>query len=175
MVLPLASRSSHFQTILDAALRDYERQTGTKLSEHPLAKQLETCDSVRSITAVLQKQAQGVSKFRGEDSKAMKSLKRGVHVLFSLSDSTLLGEGVGVVRPSVGLETRSWKISDSCCSSLRVQAFPPARAIFAGLAVLLSVCVFLHSLQKYLCDKSYTRPCQRSMRAMTRSSTWSSP
>jgi hypothetical protein len=96
MVLP--SGSSHFQTLFDAALRDYERQTGTKLSEHPLAKQLEACDSVGSITALLQKQAQGVSKFRGEDSKAMKSLKRGVHVLFALSDSTVLGEGVGVVR-----------------------------------------------------------------------------
>jgi hypothetical protein len=96
MVLP--SGSSHFQTLFNAALRDYEGQTGTKLSEHPLAKQLEACNSVGSITAVLQKQAQGVSKFRGEDSKAMKSLKRGVHVLFTLSDSTLLGEGVGVVR-----------------------------------------------------------------------------
>jgi hypothetical protein len=94
----LLSESSHFQTLFDAALRDYERQTGTKLAEHPLAKQLDTCDSVQSVTAVLQKQAQGFSKFRGEDSKAMKSLNRGVHVLFMLSDSTVLGEGVGLVR-----------------------------------------------------------------------------
>ena len=97
MVLPSGS-SAHFQTLFDAALRDYERQTGTKLAEHPFAKQLETCDSAESVTAVLQRQAQGVGKFRGEDSKAMKSLKRGVHVLFMLSSSTVLGEGVGMVR-----------------------------------------------------------------------------
>jgi hypothetical protein len=94
----LPTGSSHFQTLFDAALQDYEKQTGTKLAEHPLAKEFETCDSVESVTAVLQKEAQGVSKFRGEDSKAMKSLKRGVHVLFMLSASTALGEGVGTVR-----------------------------------------------------------------------------
>jgi len=94
----LPTGSSHFQALFDVALQNYERQTGTKLAEHPLAKELETCDSVESVTAVLQKQAQGVSKFRGEDSKAMKSLKRGVHVLFMLSASTALGEGVGTIR-----------------------------------------------------------------------------
>jgi hypothetical protein len=94
----LPSCSSHFQTIFDGALRDYEKQTGTKLADHPLAKLLENCNSVESVTAVLQKQAQGISKFRGEDSKAMKSLNRGVQVLFMLSDGGVLGEGVGLVR-----------------------------------------------------------------------------
>src|SRR5260221_770188 len=97
MGLPSGS-SSHFQTLLETALRDYEKQTGTKLAEHPLAHQLETCDSVESVTAVLQRQAPSSNKFRGDDSRAMKSLKRGVHVLYMLSATTLLGEGVGVVR-----------------------------------------------------------------------------
>ena len=98
MALSSDSSSYHFQTLLDAALRDYEKQTGTKLADDPLAHQLETCDSVESVTAVLQKQAPSSNKFRGNDSRAMKSLKRGVHVLYMLSASTLLGEGVGVVR-----------------------------------------------------------------------------
>lgn len=95
---PPSGSSSHFQTLLEAALRDYEKQTGTKLAEHPLAHQLETCHSVESVTALLQRQAPGSNKFRGDDSRAMKSLNRGVHVLYMLSATTLLGEGVGMVR-----------------------------------------------------------------------------
>ena len=72
---------SHF----DAALRDYEKQTGMKLIEHPLARQLENCNSVESITAVLQEQARAFSEFRRDDDKVMKPLKRVVHVLHAIS------------------------------------------------------------------------------------------
>jgi len=95
-----ASSSSSFQLLFNAALQDYENQTGTKLDEHPLAKQLESCDSVDSITSVLQQHAQKFHEFRGgEDGKIMKSLKCAVHVLYTLSTSTTLGEGIGLVCP----------------------------------------------------------------------------
>ena len=90
--------TSSFQDLFNAALRDYENQTETKLVEHPFAKQLEECDSVDSIVAILQEQAQTFRKFRGEDGKIMKSLKSSVDVLCTLSNSTLLGEGIGLVR-----------------------------------------------------------------------------
>ena len=93
------SSSSSFQPLFNAALQDYENQTGTKLDEHPLAKQLDSCDSVDSITAVLQEHAQKFQEFRGEDGKIMKSLKCAVHVLYTLSTSTALGEGIGLVCP----------------------------------------------------------------------------
>ena len=138
---------SHFQTLLEAALHDYEKQTGTKLAEHPLAHQLETCDSVESVTALLQRQAPSSNKFRGDDSKAMKSLKRGVDVLYMLSATTLLGEGVGVVRRT---EAHLWVFLVHGAHFLYLQAFPPARAIFAGLAILLAVRVFPHPPSIYV-------------------------
>ena len=92
------SRPSSFQDLFNAALQDYENQTETKLVEHPFAKQLEECDSVDSIVAILQEQAQTFRKFRGDDGKIMKSLKSSVDVLYMLSNSTLLGEGIGLVR-----------------------------------------------------------------------------
>ena len=98
------SGSSHFRVLFEAALEDYRKQTGTKLVDHPLYGRLIKCDTVESITAVLQEQAQAFLKFRGkDDSKVMKSLKCAVHVLHSLSDSTFLGEAIGVVRPIVAL------------------------------------------------------------------------
>jgi hypothetical protein len=92
------STSSRFGLFFDAALQDYEKQAGTKLVDHPLAKQLESCDSVESITTFFQEQTQTLSGFRGNDGKFMKSLKSSVSVLLTLSNSTVLGEAVGLVR-----------------------------------------------------------------------------
>jgi hypothetical protein len=90
---------SQFQGLFNAALQDYENQTGTRLVDHPFAKQLETCDSVNSVTAILQEQAQIFHEFRGDDGKLMKSLKSSVEVLHTPSISAVLGESIGLVRP----------------------------------------------------------------------------
>ena len=92
------SSSSRLQFLFEAALEGYERQTGVKLIDHPLFRQLENCNSIESITAVLQDQARLFSQFRGDDGKVMKSLKSTVHVLRGLSASTTLGKGIGLVR-----------------------------------------------------------------------------
>jgi fungal STAND N-terminal Goodbye domain len=93
------SGASQFRSLFEVALEDYRKQTGTRLVDHPLHAKLIKCDSIESITAILQEQAQAFSKFRGDDGKVMKSLKSAVHVLHSLSTSTLLGEAIGLVRP----------------------------------------------------------------------------
>ena len=96
------SGTSRFQLLLGAALEDYRKQTGTKLVDHPLRERLAECDTVDSITAVLQEQAQAFLRFRGEGGKVMKSVKCAVHVLLSLSDG-VLGEAIALVRPIVAL------------------------------------------------------------------------
>jgi hypothetical protein len=94
----MSQPSSSFQDLFGAALREYENQSGCKLIEHPLAKQFEPCDSVQSITAILQQQTQIFREFR-DDGKLMKSLKFSVDVLYTLSIGTVLGEGIGLVYP----------------------------------------------------------------------------
>jgi hypothetical protein len=123
-----------FQDLFNAALQDYENQTGTSLINHPFAKQLEACDSVDSITAFFKNKAQIFRKFRGDDGKLMKSLNCSVDVLYTLS-TTILGEGIGLVSPNTF-------ISVLCFQIVILQAFPPANAIFTGIAVLLAVCSF---------------------------------
>ena len=61
------SRSSRFQVVFESALYDYERQTGITLAEHPLARQLQACDAVESITALIREQAWAFSEFRESD------------------------------------------------------------------------------------------------------------
>src|SRR6266851_7196133 len=92
------SQSSRFRVFFESALQDYQNQTGTTLVNHPLAEKLQYCDSVDSVTAVLQDQAQAFTEFRGGDGRIMKSLKTVVLVLDSLSSSTALGEAIGLVR-----------------------------------------------------------------------------
>jgi hypothetical protein len=45
---------SRFRALFESALQDYQKQTGTLLADHPLAHQLQICESVESVTAVLQ-------------------------------------------------------------------------------------------------------------------------
>ena len=91
------SQSSRFRVLFEFALLDYQIQTGTTLPNHPLSEKLQYCNSVESVTAVLQEQARALIEFRGGDGRIMKSLKNVISVLDSLSTSTDLGEAIGLV------------------------------------------------------------------------------
>src|SRR6267154_2665681 len=95
---------SHFQVLFESALQDYERQTGIKLANHPLAERLQTCQSAESVTALLQEQARAVSEFRESD-KFTGSLKNVVSALSKISATAALGQDFGMVcpRPPVGV------------------------------------------------------------------------
>jgi hypothetical protein len=90
------SEPSHLKVLFEAALQDYERQTGIALAKHPLAERLQECDSVESITAVLHEQTQAFNEFR--KGKVMKLLKNAVSILYKLSACAKLGEVIGVVH-----------------------------------------------------------------------------
>ena len=91
------SASSHLRVLFEAALQDYERQTGIALAKHPIAERIQECDSIESITAVLNEQTQAFNAFRGEE-KVIKSLKNTVSVLYKLSGCAKLGEVICVVH-----------------------------------------------------------------------------
>ena len=87
---------SSFHDLFNAAFQNYANQTGIGLDEHPFVKQLEACDSVDSITAVLQERARIFCDFRGDNGKLMRSLKHSVNILYTLSVGT---QGISLVRP----------------------------------------------------------------------------
>ena len=85
-----------FQALFEAALQDYEKQTGIPLANHPLAEKLQNCQSVESVTTFLQDQALAFSEFRGSD-KIMNSLKSVVSALSRVSVAASLGHSIGMV------------------------------------------------------------------------------
>jgi hypothetical protein len=84
------SASSHLQVLFEAALQNYEEQTGVVLAKHPLADRIQNCDSVESVSAVLHEQIQAFNEFR-EKHKVLNPLKKVVSVLCKLSAT-----GVGI-------------------------------------------------------------------------------
>jgi hypothetical protein len=101
-----SSLSSTLRILFDAALQEYRDKTGDTLTDHPIAKQLETCESVNSITAVLQEQARSFREFRENDGRLMKALTSSVDVLCAPSITSALNEAIGlVVRRKAFLST----------------------------------------------------------------------
>ena len=96
---PTASSSNNYQLIFNNALKEYEKRTKQDLLAHPLAAQLQSCDSPSAIIDVLQQQIQEINQSRTSDEKYTKWLDPTVNVLYALSAT--LGEGVGLVRLDV--------------------------------------------------------------------------
>ncbi|KAN0140663.1 hypothetical protein V8E53_001490 [Lactarius tabidus] len=109
-VNPTPSSSSDFQEIFSAAVKAYEKRTQKDLLNHPLASQLQACDTPASILAVLQGQVDDLDHAQKTDERLTRWLGPTIDVLLAFSDT--IGEGVSLV-------------------------FSPAKVIFAGAGVLL--------------------------------------
>jgi hypothetical protein len=92
-----SSLSSDFRILFDAALQDYKDKTRNTLTDHPVAKRLEACESVNSITAILQEQAQYFREFRENNGTLMKALNSSVDVMCAPSISSALNQAIGLV------------------------------------------------------------------------------
>ncbi|KAH8999580.1 hypothetical protein EDB86DRAFT_645495 [Lactarius hatsudake] len=124
-VLSTATSSTDFGTIFGAALETYKKQTKTDVTSHPLATQLQSCDSPSSILAILRAQVQAFDQSQSADEKLTKWLDPTVNILYAFSAT--LGEGVGL-------------------------AFPPAKTIFTGIGVLLQAVKDVRASQNALVD-----------------------
>jgi len=89
------SSSSNFRSTFDAALQAFENKTKSKLLAHPLATQLQSCDSPSAVLSVLQDLIQQFDQRRSSDQRLSNWLNPTVNVLFAFSAT--LGEGIGMV------------------------------------------------------------------------------
>ena len=127
--------SSQFRAIFDAALAQYTRKTGKNIDADPLTAKLRTCMDPSEVYAVLREQAQNFDEFRngGRKEQIMKKLKPIIDVLFTLSNGGVVGNGIDLV---------SSRLRSLFCGrflTYRIQKFPPANAIIAGIGLLLAV------------------------------------
>jgi hypothetical protein len=88
--------SPTFQDVFDTALVEYARQTETDLATHPLAVELENCNSADDLLLVLEERAKAFREFGEGNRRWANILEPTVHVLYTLS--LAVGNGIGLVR-----------------------------------------------------------------------------
>ena len=135
------NQASNFQLIINNALDAYKKRTKNDLLAHPLITELQSCNSPSTILAVLQQQLWGIDQSQRSDERWTRWLGPTVNVLFTLSG--ILGEGIGMVY-------RNMTLSEICGLIFICQVFSPAKVIFVGVGVLLSVCRLLFTVFREL-------------------------
>jgi hypothetical protein len=90
-----SSSSTNFQSVLSTALEAYEKKTRKKLLTHPLAAQLQSCNSPTAILSVLQDLVQQFDNRRRSDERLTNWLNPTVNVLYAFSST--IGQGVAFV------------------------------------------------------------------------------
>lgn len=93
--MPSTSSLSNFQPIFNAAVERYDTKTKNKLLTHPLAAQLQSCDSPAAVLSLLQGLVHQFDQGRSSNESFSSWLNPTVNVLFALSAT--LGEGIGLV------------------------------------------------------------------------------
>ncbi len=87
---------SNFKPVLDATLSEYKKKTGRELLDHPIAAELQRCDTVDTVLAILQDQAREFQQFKDGDQRLMKWIGPLAQVLFAFSGTLVVGD-VGLV------------------------------------------------------------------------------
>jgi len=126
--------NNNFQLVLNAALEAYEKKTKCKLLTHPLAIQLQSCDSPTSILSILQDLIQQFDHRCSSDERLTNWLNPTVNVLYAFSST--LGQGVGLVSLNY-----CHYLPRICDLIVIPQVFSPANVVFSGIGVLLMVSI----------------------------------
>src|ERR1700744_2851425 len=109
-----ASSESPFQIIFQAELKSYQKQTKKDLLTHPLASQLQSCDSTAAILAILRDQVREFEKNSAGDERLTKWLGPTVNVLNAFS-ATVSG---GVSLVSFYLSQCKRRVSHVCVAGV---------------------------------------------------------
>jgi hypothetical protein len=124
-----STSTTSFEAIFTAALTEYKKQTKRDITSHPLAAQLQSCDTPRAILAVLQARVQKFDQSQSADEKWIKWVDPTVNVLFAFSAT--LGNSVGmVIARHLAARDRRSNVCDSRYSHPQTQ-FSPESGYFS--------------------------------------------
>jgi len=91
----LTSSTSTIHSIIDAALADYTKLTGTDLSKTPFATALEQSNTLEAVLQLLHEREKAFKEYRDDDRKLLNCLSPAIKVLQAFSD--IVGEAVSQV------------------------------------------------------------------------------
>ena len=133
--------TSNVQLITDA-LVDYAKITGIDLSKNPFAAALERANSPSAILELLQEREKAFNDYREGNRRLISCLSPAVNVIQAFS---------GILGEVVSLVSHTYHLINSVNVTRQVP-FPPAKALFVGIDVLLSVRPFYMLSNQFPCD-----------------------
>jgi fungal STAND N-terminal Goodbye domain len=95
----LTTSTSAIHPIIDAALADYTKVTGTDLSKTPFATALQQSDSLEAVLQLLHGREKAFKDYRDNNRKLINCLNPVVKVLHTFSD--IVGEAGNQVKPQM--------------------------------------------------------------------------
>ena len=121
--------SSNFQLIVKA-LADYAKLTGIDLTKNPFSEKIKHSNSPEAILELLQDRENAFKEYREGNRRLISCLTPAVTILHAFSG--ILGEAVSLVSGVTyhPLNPLTWT---------RQVPFPPAKAVFTSIDVLLAV------------------------------------
>ena len=123
------SRAASNIQLITNALADYAKTTGIDLSKNPFAAALEQSNSPEAILQLIQEREKAFKDYRDGNRRLIRCLSPAVNVIHAFSG--ILGEAISLVSHKVDLVT----LLNRLCQV----PFPPAKALFVGIDVLLAV------------------------------------
>ena len=100
----MSSSSANFQSILDAALDNYIKQTGIDLTKHPSADKLQNCHSPDDVLQILSETESAFKDYRDQHRNLIDRLRPVVQVVHAFS--AVLGEAAALVSLHFSLSDR---------------------------------------------------------------------
>jgi hypothetical protein len=94
----MTTSSANFQSILDAALDSYAKQTGIDLTKHPSSDRLQDCRSPDDVLQILSERESTFKDYRDQYRNLIDRLRPVVQVVHAFS--AVLGEAAGLVSSS---------------------------------------------------------------------------
>ena len=92
--------SPNFQSILDAALDSYAKQTGIDLTKHPSANKLQDCRSSDDVLQILSERESAFEDYRDQYRNLIVRVRPVVQVVHAFS--AVVGEIAGLVSSAIG-------------------------------------------------------------------------
>jgi hypothetical protein len=158
---------SHFRLITDA-LVDYTNVTGTDLSQNPFAEKFQQAHTADDILELLQEREKAFAEYRDGNRRLLNCISPAVHVLHVFSAT--LGEVIGQVRDTrlISLLHFFLYLCTNVVMPLCQVPFSPAKAVFIGIDVLLTVRSSVSDFRQISSDNAWLfRLPRESVQAMT--------
>jgi fungal STAND N-terminal Goodbye domain len=137
-----SNQASNFRLIIDA-LADYAKITGIDLAENPFAARLRQSNSHEAILQLLQEREKAFKEYRDGNRKLINCLSPAVKVLQAFS---------GILGEAISLVSHLFHLVSVCSKRPRQVPFPPAKALFVGIDVLLAVRPVNILLKRFSCN-----------------------